>query len=78
MSEICNNCISQERRFDGVLICQHRQSMRGLEAEASYILCDDVDGCRYHRPTTASCSTCDVKNCDEAQRTVKCPKIRQV
>lgn len=34
MSEICNNCISQERRFDGVLICQYRQSMRGLEARS--------------------------------------------
>jgi len=74
MSEICSNCIYQLKRYDGVLICQYRQSMRGEEALAEYVVCDDVDGCRYHRPTTLPCSECTVENCYAALVRRKCPR----
>lgn len=40
MGKICNSCFYQEHRYDGSPICQHIQSMRGLEVVAEYAMED--------------------------------------
>ena len=42
MGKICNSCFYQENRYDGSPICQHIQSMRGLEVVAEYAMCDAI------------------------------------
>ena len=52
MGRICDKCIYQEQRYDGVPICQHIQSMRGMEAAEEYALCEDIKECEYCNPKT--------------------------
>lgn len=74
MGAICDDCRHQQKRYDGVFICQYSQSMRGEEALSEYVVCDDVDGCRYHRPTTFPCSKCTEVSCYAALVRRKCPR----
>lgn len=48
MGKRCNSCFYQECKYDGVPICQHIQSMRGLEVVAEYAICDAVKECECY------------------------------
>lgn len=47
MGKICDNCIYQEKRYDGEFICQHIQSMLGLEAVEEYVVCSEIIECNF-------------------------------
>lgn len=52
MGKICDSCFYQEHRYDGVPICQHIQSMRGLEVVAEYAMCDAIKECECYSSKT--------------------------
>ena len=52
MGKICDSCFYQEHRYDGSPICQHIQSMRGLEVVAEYVMCDSIKECKYYTHRT--------------------------
>ena len=43
----CRSCYYQELSFLG-LICQHKRSMDGTEAEAEFDFCEEVNECPYY------------------------------
>lgn len=51
MNKTCDNCIYQEKRYDGEMICEHRQSMYGLEAVEEYVICDEIKECEFKEIT---------------------------
>lgn len=73
--EKCNQCCNQEK-YHGKLICQHIQSMKGLEAEQEYVDCDSVTKCDYFEKSknNITCSEC-TDDCYNLTMSCKCPKL---
>ena len=71
----CNSCINQEKLIYGDLVCQHVQSIKGLEVLNEYVRCDEIDECEYYSQTknNFTCSQCD-DNCFDRLLNGKCPK----
>ena len=59
----CDNCKYQEKQDNGILICQHIQSVLGLEAEADYKPCDSIVHCDYFSKSNnnVTCKECSGK-----------------
>lgn len=75
--EKCNTCFYQEKLYDNSLICQHIQSMRGLEAIEQFKQCDDVTKCEFYKETNFKCSDCS-GNCYINQTENKCRKMEVI
>ena len=71
----CNTCFYQEKLYNGSLICQHIQSVHGMEAYEQYKLCDEIVKFYFYKKTNFRCSECS-GNCYTNQTKNKCNKWR--
>lgn len=71
--EKCNTCFYQEKRHDGKLICQHIQSVAGMEAYEDYKLCEEIVVCSLYKKSKIRCLDCK-GNCLMKQQSFECDK----
>ena len=78
----CDSCRFQEMYFinGGEKICQHRQSVLGLEVIKEFINCEEITDCEYHEESNVLCSDCKsgYNNCQMDRMDGKCPKLNNI